>query len=143
MDEFSKTYNGFSGLNMVAMPKNSNAKYAWIQAVRFQETIEKAPMYTGGPYKYIKWDKRKRFYTGVLIFNKFFLQEPINEFDIHLLAVDEFGHHASKIIHEVEILEEGKPWDPHNMYEVDKQYTYIAKGYTPWKWSDGTPCNSY
>jgi hypothetical protein len=126
--EFTKSYNGFSGVSMTAWINIFRHLYADIQAISISRTRERAPIYTMPGYT-----PKPPVPCGTLIFRKFYHPEPVRIFDIQLMAADNQGKQAVMTISGLEIWEEGKPWDPRNMYEVDTQYTYIAKDIQPWR----------
>jgi hypothetical protein len=125
-----KSYNGFSGLNMTA--RIGTIDYAKVQAISIAKSREPVPIYTECAPK-----PTKESYAGTLIFEKFYYPQPISIFDVELFRSDEDGQTDSMYIIGAEILMDGFAWDPNKMFEINTQYTYIAKKIIPWKNLDG------
>jgi hypothetical protein len=86
MEEFSVSYNGFSGVDIEA--RTDQYKYAKIQAIGISKTREMAPIYTIGsadPRVFV------REIAGTLIFNKLYVPEPVRKFNIHFKRADDKG----------------------------------------------------
>jgi hypothetical protein len=136
--EFSRTYNGFSGVAITAWIGDFKHKYADLQAICLTNFRDMAPIYNMGnrpmpPHRGVR---------GTLIFKKFYHPEPVRVFDIQFRAANEHGKEAMMKLLKAAIWIDRCPWDPRNMYEIDTHYTYIAEASVPWKWTaDETACN--